>query len=140
MAYASEKTGGSCFEEIALATFGPKVQKFTSFCMIATNIGFVITYIVLFKSFAPYSFGRLGIDLPEWCADTFKGQIFWACIFTVIISLVSLPRKLSAIRFGSALGVCISVYVVLAIVFLAFLDRGASPTLSEGFEAGRENK
>lgn len=51
MAYASEKTGGSCFEEIALATFGPKVQKFTSFCMIATNIGFVVTYIVLVSTF-----------------------------------------------------------------------------------------
>ena len=47
IAYASEKTGGSCFEEIALATYGPGWQKFTSICMIPTNMGFVITYIVL---------------------------------------------------------------------------------------------
>ena len=47
MAYASEKTGAKCYEEVALATFGPRMQKFTCICMIPTNIGFILTYIVL---------------------------------------------------------------------------------------------
>ena len=73
MAYASEKTGGTCYEEIALATHGPKWQKFTSICMIPTNLGFVVSYIVLFKSFTPFTLGLLGADLPSWCADTRVG-------------------------------------------------------------------
>lgn len=47
MAYCSAKTGGSCYEEIALATYGPGWQKFTSVCMIPTNMGFVVSYMVL---------------------------------------------------------------------------------------------
>ena len=47
MAYTAEKTGGSCYEEIALATYGPRFQKITSICMIPCNMGFVISYIVL---------------------------------------------------------------------------------------------
>ena len=73
MAYCSEKTNGSCYEEIALATYGPGWQKFTSICMIPTNLGFVITYVVLFKSFAPSTIGLLGATLPSWCDDSRTG-------------------------------------------------------------------
>ena len=50
MAYCSAKTGGSSYEEIALATYGPGWQKFTSVCMIPTNMGFVVSYMVLVSS------------------------------------------------------------------------------------------
>ena len=83
IAYASDKTNGSCYEEIALATHGPAWQKFTSICMVPANMGFQITYIVLFKSFAPATLAMLGVDLPGWCANTRGGQIFWAVMFTV---------------------------------------------------------
>lgn len=73
MAYAAHKTNGTCYEEIALATFGPGWQKFTSICMIPTNMGFVVSYVVLFKSFAPFSFKLAGLDLPAWCDDTRVG-------------------------------------------------------------------
>lgn len=51
MALLSEKTGGSSYEEIALATHGAGFQKFTSVCMIPTNMGFVVSYIVLVSTF-----------------------------------------------------------------------------------------
>eukprot|EP00354_Favella_ehrenbergii_P011630 CAMPEP_0170467086 /NCGR_PEP_ID=MMETSP0123-20130129/10797_1 /TAXON_ID=182087 /ORGANISM="Favella ehrenbergii, Strain Fehren 1" /LENGTH=217 /DNA_ID=CAMNT_0010733365 /DNA_START=29 /DNA_END=682 /DNA_ORIENTATION=- len=73
MAYCAEKTNGSCYEEIALATYGPGWQKFTSICMIPTNLGFVITYVVLFKSFAPHSLITAGIHLPSWCDESRTG-------------------------------------------------------------------
>ena len=47
MAYCAAKTGGASYEEIALATHGPGFQKFTSVCMIPTNMGFVVSYVVL---------------------------------------------------------------------------------------------
>ena len=83
MAYCAAKTNGTCYEEIALATYGPGWQKFTSICMIPTNMGFVVSYVVLFKSFAPFSFKLAGVALPSWCDDSRTGQIFWALCFTV---------------------------------------------------------
>ena len=50
VAYAAHKTNASSYEEIALATYGPKWQKFTSACMIPCNLGFVVSYIVLVSS------------------------------------------------------------------------------------------
>ena len=85
MADASHRTNGTSYEEIALARLGPKWQKFTSICMIPTNMGFAITYFVLFKSFVPYTFGMLGVDLPVWCNDTRWGQSFWAGVFFVSV-------------------------------------------------------
>ena len=83
MAYTAEKTNATCYEEIALATYGKKWQRFTSICMIPTNMGFVVSYVVLFKSFAPYTLGLCGLELPGWCDNTFTGQIFWAVLYTV---------------------------------------------------------
>ena len=91
-----------------------------------------------FKSFVPFSFGKLGVELPSWLDESFTGQIPWACLFTVIISIVSLPRKLSSVRFGSAISVMISFYVVLFIIFEALLNNGTSSSLKEGFQQGHE--
>ena len=51
---------------------------------------------------------------------------------------VSLPRKLTALRFTSAFSVLISIYIMLVIVFECLLDRGTSPTIADGFEEGKE--
>ena len=106
--------------------------------MIPCNMGFVVSYIVLFKSFAPFSLGLIGLDLPGWCDDTFVGQIFWAVLFTICISFVSLPRKLSSLRFASFFSVMVSVYVVFVIVIEACLDHGTSKSIASGFQAGHD--
>ena len=136
--YASDKTNGACYEEIALAVFGPGWQKFTSICMIPTNAGFVLTYFVLFKSFAPHTLMMLNLDLPHWCDDSKEGQIFWAVIFTVVCIPTTLPRKLSELRFASLFSVMLSIFVVLVIVFNAILCKGTSKSVSSGFKAGHE--
>ena len=51
---------------------------------------------------------------------------------------MSIPRKLSSLRFASAFSVLLSVYVVLVIVFEALLNRGTSDSVKEGFKAGKE--
>jgi len=57
VAYCAEATGGTCYEEIAMACFGKKGQVFTSICMIACNIGFTVSYMVLFKTMMPNVIG-----------------------------------------------------------------------------------
>lgn len=138
IAYVSDKTNGTCYEEIALATHGPGFKKFTCACMIPTNMGFVISYVVLFKSFAPFSLELAGVDLPGWCDSSLTGQIFWAVIFTCVTILVSIPRRLSSLRFASAFSILLSLYVVLVIVFEALLGRGTSSSISAGFKAGHD--
>jgi len=126
MADASHRTNGTSYEEIALATLGPKWQKFTSICMIPTNMGFAITYFVLFKSFVPYTFGMLGVDLPVWCNDTRWGQSFWAGVFFFISTIVTLPRNLSELRFASLFSIMLSIFIVLVVIFEGILCKGTS--------------
>ena len=52
IAYGAHMTKGTCYEEIAMMSFGPFAQKFTCVCMIACNIGFTVSYIVLVRNFA----------------------------------------------------------------------------------------
>ena len=89
IAYCCAKTNGTCFEEVAMATYGKNMQYFTIGCMICCNLGFVVCYIVLFKSLVPYSIRMaIGHPLPSWCDESKTGQIFWAVLFSVRISRV----------------------------------------------------
>lgn len=45
--YCIDQTKATCFEEIALACFNKRWQRFTSVCMIACNVGFTTSYFVL---------------------------------------------------------------------------------------------
>ena len=47
MALCSEYTGGRSYEEIANTLYGEKGLRFTSFCNILCNVGFLISYITL---------------------------------------------------------------------------------------------
>ena len=87
IAYCCHKTNATCFEEVAMATYGKKMQLITIGCMICCNIGFNVSYIVLFKSLLPFTIQKaMGSDLPSWCDDSQTGQIFWGVLFTVRIT------------------------------------------------------
>jgi amino acid permease len=43
------KLNASRYEDIAMATYGKKASRITSFCMLACLIGFVVSYIVLVR-------------------------------------------------------------------------------------------
>lgn len=53
-------------------------------------------------------------------------------------TFVTIPRKLSSLRFASAFSVMLSLYVVLVIIFEAVLDRGTSTSVKAGFQAGHD--
>jgi amino acid permease len=55
IAYCAHKTNSSCYEEIALAIYGKKMMKITSYCMLPCNMGFLCSYFVVFKTYMPYS-------------------------------------------------------------------------------------
>ena len=46
IAYCAESTGGSCYEDIAYKLYGKAGLRFTSFCNILCNVGFLISYTV----------------------------------------------------------------------------------------------
>lgn len=112
IALCAEETGGGCYEEIAFKIYGEKGLKFTSFCNVCANVGFCISYVVLFKNMMPYTIElmmglnnrpdfRKGLDpewsegkkLAHWIGNTSEGHIVWASIFTFICLFpISLPR------------------------------------------------
>lgn len=44
LAVACSKTNATCFEEIAMVSFGKNAQIMTSVCMICCNAGFLVSY------------------------------------------------------------------------------------------------
>lgn len=55
IAYCAEKTGGRSYEEIAFKLYGKTGMTITSICNLLCNVGFLISYIVLFKNLMPYT-------------------------------------------------------------------------------------
>jgi len=67
ISYCAEKTGGSSYEEIANNLYGKGGLRFTCFCNILCNVGFLISYIALFKTLMPYTMENFGAEsLPSW--------------------------------------------------------------------------
>ena len=58
----------------------------------------------------------------------------------MIATFATLPRKLSALRFASALSVLISIFVVLVIVSEAAVGNGTSESIGSGFDRGADKK
>jgi amino acid permease len=66
--FCVDQTNATCFEDIALSCYSKRWARFTSMCMIACNVGFTISYFVLFKSFMPYAIEQaINGPLPTWC-------------------------------------------------------------------------
>jgi amino acid permease len=97
-------------------------------------VGFLISYIALFKTLMPYTIESLGVPIPDWLGqkDTTgesTGEIVWATIFCFGLLLpLSIPRSLVALRFTSLLSFAISIFIVMVIFILCFRE-----TKADGF-------
>lgn len=131
IAFCCEFTGGSRYEDIAKELYGRPGLVFTSCCNILCNIGFLVTYIVLFKNLMPYTINLLlegpekdkSKSLPDWIGYTKEGKMMWAFMFSYIcVFPLSLPRKLTALRFTSFMSFGISMFIVGTIFALSFSE------------------
>lgn len=128
IAYCAEKTGGRSYEEIAFKLYGKPGMTITSICNLLCNIGFLISYIVLFKNLMPYTLHTFGADkaLPNWLQDNETGKRVWATLYCFLLLFpVSLPRNLSALRFSSFMSFGISLFMVFTIFGMAFKESKA---------------
>lgn len=139
ISFCAEKTGGSSYEEIGLKIYGNAGMRITSFCNLLCNMGFLISYIVLFKQMMPYTLESMGIDLPEMFADTKKGSYTWATIFSFCLMFpISLPRSLSALRYSSFLSFGISLFLVGTVFSMCFKDGASDSTpTNEKYDFGK---
>ena len=51
--YCAAYTDGKSYEEVAFKLYGVKGLRFTSFCNVVCNLGFLLSYCVLFKTTMP---------------------------------------------------------------------------------------
>jgi len=137
----ADKVGSDKYEDMAAFCFGRKMVLVTGWSNVSTLLGFVVSYIVFLKTLIPHIlivlFGEENI--PGILSNgRYTGQLFWATIYTfLILTPLSMPRKIGALRFNSMFGVCCSFYLVMCIVFMFFFDRTLVPDIGEAFKKAR---
>jgi amino acid permease len=130
----AEHTGRTRYEDIALALYGKKWSRVTSYLNLICLIGFTFSYIVYVKKAVPQIIemyacpGRKDKDscngVSEWLYDTSKGETFWGIIFSFAIAFpMSIPRNASSLRFSSLFGVLCSMYLCIAVTLTFFLNK-----------------
>eukprot|EP00347_Sterkiella_histriomuscorum_P006324 403353189 len=138
------RLNASRYEDIALATYGKTASIITSICMLACLIGFVMSYIVLVDQLMGHYQILSVIPLQE----KHSGQLYLVQqILTsqpkyfqfVLVFPVSLARTLSALRFSSFFSFILSIYIVVAIVFLCLFSRETTPDLGQSFKLSFSN-
>jgi len=133
---SSEHTDRTRYEDIALALYGKKVSIFTSILNLVCLIGFTFSYIVYVKKAIPGIIEMYADKdtLPEWIANTPKGNVFWGVAFSFLILFpMSIPRNASALRYSSLLGVLCSMYLSLAVTIVFFTDKDIVPNTKDNF-------
>lgn len=121
----SEITGRTRYEDIALAIYGKRVARLTSFMNLLCLIGFTFSYIVYVKKAIP-TIIEMYVDkdsgnAPYWILNNDTGNMFWGLMFSFCVLFpMAIPRSVNALRFTSLFGVLCSMYLCMAVtgVFL----------------------
>ena len=126
VSYCAEITGGKSFEEIAMKLYGKKGMKITTACNLLCNIGFLISYIILFKQMMPFTiktFYHPEADIPYLIGDNIRGHFLWVTFFSFLLLLpLSLPRQLNKLRFISLFSFLISLFITFTILSICFKE------------------
>ena len=72
--YCAYYTNGASYEEVAFNLYGNKGLRFTSFCNIVCNLGFLLSYCVLFKTTMPKAMRSFNVEgMPVWITSDDAG-------------------------------------------------------------------
>ncbi|CAI2361009.1 unnamed protein product [Moneuplotes crassus] len=132
----AEKTGMDKYEEFTSILFGRNISLLVGWFNTLTLLGYVTSSIVFLKSLIPHVVDEfIGLEqLPEIMnQETYKGQIFWAALYTVMMLLpLSLPRKIGVLRFNAMFGAICTFYLIICITLMLF-DAELVPNIGEAF-------
>ena len=65
--------------------------------------------------------------MPDWLGNNGTGKIVWATVFSFAFTLpISIPRKLTSLRFTSFVSFAISVFIIFTIFSLCFKQSQAT--------------
>lgn len=128
----AHKTGGTTYEEIAMAVYGPRFSKATSIINIFSLLAFNCSFIVFMKEAVPLLIWRQFRDqldqIPQWIQDTDEGRMFWGAVYAFgILFPLSLARDLSSISFTNQLGVICNLYLCVIVMVEFFTNDAIVP-------------
>lgn len=138
---ASQTTGRTRYEDIALSLYGKRAAFTTSILNLLCLIGFTCSYICFIKKAIPsivsrYAYNEtvikiFGMGLDK---DSKTGEYLAATLFSFIILLpMAIPRDISALRFSSLFGVLCSMYLSLAVFCVFFSNKELVPSTTDNF-------
>ena len=126
------------YEDFAHHCYGRNMEIFVGWCNLITLMGFVVAYIVFIKTLIPQIleiFVELDSIPPIFGDDQWNGGFFWATIYFVLFLIpMSIPRKINTLRFWSLFGVLWSVYLVICLILIFFLDRDFVPDMNTNLQ------
>lgn len=144
LTYAAEMTGGKSMEEIAFKLYGINGLRITSVSNLLTNIGFLLNFVILFKTTMPVTLVYIGITPPDWLANNFTGKSIWDTIFVfVLLTPLCIPRDLSALRFTSLVAFALSLFLTISVIGMCFVQfdyEGKDPKESQKSIGERSKK
>ena len=138
---ASEKTGEFKYEKLAMLSLSPFWVKFTSISMIASMLGFAITYIIYIKTLLPHivlifvnpDYNPFEPDpLPEIFGNNrWSGQIFYTFVYSFLFAFpLSVPRSLHNLWFSSLIGLICAIYLAITIPSILFFSKSIVNSIS----------
>lgn len=79
-------------------------------------------------------------DVPDILNDgKWKGQVIWATIYCALILFpLSIPRQIGVLRFNSLIGVLSSIYLVICLIFMFFLDDQFVPSVKQSYHEAKK--
>ena len=116
-------TGKDRYEDMARHLYNKRIEKITCVLNIICLMGFTMSYIVFIKGMVPEILMDYIDNLPSWLDKSYTGEAVWCTIFTFgILFPLSIPRTISALRYSSLFGVLCSIYLVLAVIIVFWVD------------------
>lgn len=120
----SSITGKDRYEDMARHLYNKRVERITCILNIICLMGFTMSYIVFIKSMVPEILMDYISDLPYWLSKNYEGEAIWCTIFSfAVLFPLSIPRSISALRYSSLFGVLCSIYLVLAVIIVFWVDK-----------------
>ena len=130
LALGIERLGLCCYEDMTRILLGQSYEKAVRIMLVALNFGVAVCYVVVIGEMMQPLQPALGryLDHSGVLYSLVSTPARCLCVVWLFVMLpLSMTRSIAALRFTTALAICASIYIVLAVVY-----RQVEPSEAQG--------